>query len=84
MTKLENTIAKVRSFTRSFLVVELLGVLAFAALFAPGISAETKEHILNNLGMLAGMAVTFYFTKNPEHVDPEPKEEVTNETPPQP
>jgi len=79
MTKLESTIAKVRSFTRSFLVVELLSVLAFAALFAPGISADAKAKILDSLGVLAGVAIAFYFTKNPEHVEPKDKE-VTNET----
>jgi len=79
MTKLESRIATVRSFTRAFLVIALLAVLAYAALLATGLSAEVRGHILSGLEVLAGTAVAFYFTKNPEHVEPKDKE-VTNET----
>jgi len=78
MTKLESRIATVRSFTRSFLVLALLGTLAYAGIFLKSteITAEVRAMLLG--GLIGGFssAIIFYFKKNEEHVD----KEVTNET----
>jgi hypothetical protein len=69
MSKLEKSLALIRSYTRSLVVVALLAVLAYAALLSPPeiISPDAKGQILGGITAALGTAIVFYFKKDEEH-----------------